>query len=923
MAVISYPEVNHPQSLTADQVIASLDTDASLGLTTAEARRRLARDGPNVLPSAPADPFWRRFLLQFRDWQVYLLLAAALVSLIAWFMEGASGLPYEAFAILAIVLLNALFSFLQEERADRALAALRSMTPALASVVRDGQEQRVEARLLVPGDLLIVREGDRIAADARLVEVAVLHTQESALTGESLPVIKSVQPLPAGTLPADCHNMVFSGTTAVYGHATAIVTATGRQTEFGRIAALLHQTEDRETPLKKELNRLGKRLGLAVIVIAFVIVLSLLVLGGVHNGERVLQVLLFGVALAVAATPEGLAAIVTVVLALGVRRMARRGAIVRHLAAVEALGEATVIASDKTGTMTMNEMAVRSLVTASGLASLASSWSLPNGNPVSPPHLAELNITLKAASLVNNATLHRANGVVRPQGDPTEAALLLAADQSGINLAELARQCPRLGEIPFSSERKRMSTLHRCSTIPEFGSRVLLTKGAADVLLPLCAHELGSQGSNPLTPERRAELLQWQETLAAQGLRTLGIAFRPMSPNASRREILEQALEQDLTFLGLIAMLDPPRPEVAAAVAKARAAGVRSIMITGDHAITAFAIARELGIPTEDGVITGQQLAQLNNSELTSAVQRVSVFARVNPEHKLRLVHALQSNGEIVAMTGDGVNDAPALKAANIGIAMGITGTDVAKEAADLVLTDDNFATIVAAIEEGRGLFDNIRKFLRYLLATNFGEILTLFLAVMIAALRGSASGELILPLLAVQILWINLITDGAPALALGLDPSDPGVMRSAPFAAETSIVDRPMLMDILVVAAIMAAGTLWMFFHGANSNRLILRRTLAFTTLILFQLFNAFQSRSSTRSVFAGLLRNRWLWGSTVSMVALQVLVLDLPFLERAFHTVALSPAQWMRCALIASTVVCGMEAVKWMRRNYRRLTT
>ena len=932
MTVASYPEVEHPQSLTADQVIASLDTDATLGLTAAEARRRLARDGPNALPSAPPDPTWLRFLRQFCDWQVYLLLAAVLVSLVAWIMEGASGLPYEALAILAIVLLNALFGFLQEEQADRALSALRSMTPALASVVRDGQEQRIEARHLVPGDLLVVREGDRIAADARLITVAALLTQESALTGESLPVTKSIAPVSPATSPAECHNMVFSGTTAVYGHATAIVTATGRHTEFGRIAALLHQTEERQTPLKKELNHLGKRLGVAVVAIAAVVVGSLLLIEGIHNGERVLQILLFGVALAVAATPEGLAAVVTVVLALGVRRMARRGAIVRHLAAVEALGEATVIASDKTGTMTMNAMAVRSVVTASGLASLASSWSLPGGDPVSPAHLAELRTALKAAALVNNATLQRENGAAKPQGDPTEAALLLAADQSGIDLAELARECPRLGEIPFSSERKRMSTLHRCPAIPAFGACALITKGAADVLLPLCAYELTSQGSHALTPERRAELLQWQETLAAQGLRTLGIAFRPMPADACMSETpepnreqnpepnLEQDVEQDLTFLALIAMLDAPRPEVAAAVAKARAAGVRSIMMTGDHATTALAIARELGISTGDGVLTGRQLAQLTDEDLASAVQRVSVFARVNPEHKLRLVNALQRNREIVAMTGDGVNDAPALKAANIGIAMGITGTEVAKEAADLVLTDDNFATIVAAIEEGRGLFDNIRKFLRYLLATNFGEILTLFLAVVFAALLGTMTREPMLPLLAVQILWINLITDGAPALALGLDPTDPGVMRAAPFAAEAGIVDRPMLVDIVIVAAIMAAGTLWMFFQGANRSPLILRRTLAFTTLILFQLFNAFQSRSSTRSVFAGLLRNRWLWGSTVSMVALQVLVLDLPFLERAFQTVPLSPEQWMRCALIASTVVWGMEAVKWVRRNYRR---
>jgi P-type Ca2+ transporter type 2C len=914
MAVASHPEVELPHILTPDKVIALLGADPHLGLTAPEARRRLAQHGANALPGTPPRSAWLRFLLQFRDWQVYLLLAAVVVSALVWFMEGAVGLPYEALAILAIVLLNALFGFLQEERADRALAALRSMTPALASVIRDGQEQRIEAQTLVPGDLLVIREGDRIAADARLLEIAALQTLESALTGESLPVAKSTQPVPPDTPPADRHNMLFSGTTAVYGHATAVVTATGRHTEFGRIAALLHETEDRETPLKRELNRLGKRLAVTVLILALVVVATLLLLEGAHDGQRVLHALLFGIALAVAATPEGLAAVVTVVLALGVRRMARHGAIVRHLSAVEALGEATVIAADKTGTMTLNQMTVRSLVTASGLS------TIPIGDPLSPAHHAELIIALKAAALVNNASLQYINGVPKPQGDPTEAALLVAAHLAGIDLAELTRLCPRTGEIPFSSERKRMSTLHQCHAIPEFGPLVLLTKGAADLLLPLCTQEFTAQGTHPLADARRAELLRAQEQLAAQALRTLAIAIKPMPPGAATTEGSEQTLEQGLTFLGLIGMLDPPRPEVAQAVAKARAAGVRSIMITGDHAVTALAIARELGITTDGQVITGQQLAQISDDDLASAVRHVSVFARVNPEHKLRLVRALQSNGEIVAMTGDGVNDAPALKAANIGVAMGITGTDVAKEAADLVLTDDNFATIVAAIEEGRGLFDNIRKFLRYLLATNFGEIVTLFFAVVVAALLGSTGAELVLPLLAVQILWINLVTDGAPALALGLDPPDPDVMRSAPFTAGANIVDRSMVADIGIVAAIMAAGTLWVFFSGAGGGSLDLRRSLAFTTLILFQLFNAFQARSSTHSVFTGLFRNGWLWITVVAMLALQFLVLSLPPFERAFSTVPLSSFQWLQCALIASTVVWGMEAVKLVRRNTRR---
>jgi len=917
-----------PHELSPTQAVTHYHGNLQLGLSSQEARERLAQWRPNALRSPSKRKTILRFLRQFRNAQVYLLLAAVVVSLLVWWLEHAKGLPYEALAIFAIILLNAVFGFLQEERADRALAALRSMTPAEASVIRDGQVQRIEASQLVPGDLLIVREGDRIAADARLLDVTAFHTQEAALTGESLPVLKTIGVLSHGTAASDRHNMIFSGTIAISGHARALVTSTGTHTEFGKIAALLHQTEDRETPLQKELERLGKRLGVAVAVIAVVVVATLLLLHGVHDGDLILRALLFGVALAVAATPEGMAAVVTIVLALGVQRMARRGAIIRHLTAVETLGETTVIASDKTGTMTLNEMTVCLVVTASGRVTTSAtgyasdgSWSLPEGGEVPEPLKSELIAALQAAALVNNASLQPTDEGPKVQGDPTEAALLTAAVRAGIDLTEWNRRYPRVSEIPFSSERKRMSTLHQ-STAEEdgglFGPCVLLTKGAADVLLPRCTHEAVAGRIRPLTEARRSEILRTHEEMAALALRALGIAMKPMPCNTliAEEETGEQ-VEQGLTFLGLVGMIDPPRPEAREAVAKASAAGVRTIMITGDHAATAVAIARDLGIAAEKEVITGRQLAAMDVEELASALRHVSVFARVNPEHKLRIVRALQRNGEIVAMTGDGVNDAPALKAADIGIAMGITGTDVAKEAANMVVTDDNFATIVAAIEEGRTLFDNIRKFLRYLLTSNFGEILTLFFGVLLAvSLETGTRNSLILPLLAVQILWINLITDGAPALALGLDPPAPEVMRHRPFAAGQNIVNRPMIVDICLVAAVIAAGTLWVFFYGVNAGDMELRRSLAFTTLILFQLFNALNARSGFASAFRGVFRNRWLWGTFAISLALQLMILDVPVFRRAMSVAAISAAQWLLCTVVASSVLWIVEVEKLIRR-------
>lgn len=912
-----------PYQLTAAEIVEKFRSHPDFGLTSADALERLKTYGPNRLPSQPEAPAWLLFLGQFRDVQVYLLLFAAIVSLAAWWMEGAEGIPYEAITILAIVLLNATFGFFQEQRAGRALAALRSITPVESNVIRDGEAHRLLVDDLVPGDLLLLREGDRVPADARLLEVTAFHTQEAALTGESAPVLKSVDALPPGTGVADRANMVMAGTIAASGHAKALVVATGANTEFGHVAQLLRDTEERETPLQRDLDHLGKRLGLAILGIAAVVVTTILVMNGVDNRHLLVRALVFGVALAVAATPEGLAAVVTVVLAIGVQKMARRGAIVRHLSAVETLGEVTVIASDKTGTMTLNEMTVSTIVTASGRATSnpglpGFSWDIAGDTASSEVVRDELNMLLKAAALANNASIHRTGDRWKMQGNPTEAALLVAAAGFGIEVATLEELYPRRAEIPFSSQRKRMSTLHHCpANEPLWGDAVFITKGAADLLLQRCTHEAVGGSARMLTDSRREEILKTHDAMAGKALRTLGVAFRSVPQRMVTAGLADERMEEEMTFLGLVGMIDPPRPEAREAVARASAAGIRSLLITGDHAATALAIANDLGMATSAGAITGQELEAMTEESLASALREVSVFARVSPQHKLQIIRALQSNGEIVAMTGDGVNDAPALKAADIGIAMGITGTDVAKEAADLVLTDDNFATIVTAIEGGRVIFDNIRKFLRYLLTTNFGEILTLFFGVIVARSFSHHGGELVLPLLAVQILWVNLVTDGAPAIALGMDPPSLDIMARAPFRAGGKIVDRVMILDIAVVAAIMAAGTLWIFLSGPSGESMALRRSLAFTTLILFQLFNAFEARSSSASGGVQLFRNYWLWGTVVLTIALQFILLEFSPLARAFSVIPLTAVQWLRCVLVASSVIWAMEILKALRRT------
>ncbi|MFN8511159.1 MAG: cation-translocating P-type ATPase [Thermomicrobiales bacterium] len=915
-------------------VATQFSTDPVRGLAAAEAQARLGRYGPNELAAVPPAPAWRRFLAQFQDMLVALLLLATAISIGLWVYERDTPLPYEGLAILAIVLINGVLGFVQEARAEQSLAALRAMTVTQAGVVRDGELRRIPASQLVPGDLIAIEEGDAIPADGRLVEVASLQTAEAALTGESLPVAKETARIAGEDVAlGDQTNMVFSGTTATYGHGRAIVTATGMQTEMGRIAGLLQQTGREETPLQRELDRTGRILGLVVLVIAAVVVVAVVLVERVRTVDAFMEVLILGVALAVAAVPEGLAAIVTVTLALGVQRMARRNAIVRKLPAVETLGSATTIVSDKTGTLTRNEMTVRTIATASGRADFTGTGYAPagdvlhNGQPLdSGPIHAEMRSLLRAADLANNATLREAAGRWSVQGDPTEGALLVAARKAGLTHDDLATRFSRVAEVPFSSERKLMSAVHRDGA--REGRLRVFTKGAPDILLARCTHELLGEEAQPLTEARRVAIRATNETLAGESLRVLGAAFRTLPPE-SAPETVDEAAERELVFLGLIGMIDPARPEARDAVATAREAGIRALMITGDHPQTAAAIAAELGIAGEGArAVSGSELERLPDDELRRLAREVSVYARVNPEHKLRIVEALKREGAIVAMTGDGVNDAPALKKADIGVAMGITGTDVSKEAADIILTDDNFATIVAAIEEGRAIFANIRKFLRYLLSSNVGEVLTMFLAVVLGGalgLRDPAGGAVLLPLLAAQILWINLVTDGAPALALAVDPAAPDVMRRPPRAAGEGVLTARMWAGIAFVGLVTAAATLLVFDAAlpggliAGNGDILHARTMAFTTLVLAQLFNVFNARSDTRSAFVGLFRNRWLWGAVALSLALQLLPLYAPPLQRAFATTALGLRDWLVCLAAASAVLWLREASKILARAWQ----
>ncbi len=940
----------------AEAVVAALASDPKHGLSSAEARRRLEQYGPNELKSAPETPWWRRLLEQFQNVLVVILLVAIVISVIEWLLQDPreSALPYEAIVILGIVVLNALLGYFQEARAERSVRALTALAAPESTVIRDGDRQRIPARELVPGDVVLIEAGDKNPADCRLIEEANLHTDEAPLTGESMPVAKDAHPIDADVGIGDRRNMLFSATVATYGRGRAIVVATGMATEVGKIADLLEHAEKEPTPLQQELDRTGKRLAAIMLGICGIVFAAGLLTTSTFSLNILLSLFLFAVALAVAAIPEALPAIVTVGLSLGVRRMAAANAIVRKLPAIETLGAATVICTDKTGTLTRNEMTVRAIATGGILVDVGGSGFVPEGDfttggQVLAGHTRDaVARTLTAAALANDAALTNREGRWSVQGDPTEGALLVAARKFGVGDDALAR-LRRIAEIPFTSERKRHTTVHYGGEDSENLS--VFVKGAPEILLANCRYVLNQGTVIPLTAEGRAELSRQNDGLAGQALRTLAIATRTVPAadigvdtrvvEADRSLDIElpETIEDDLVFLGLVGMIDPPRPEVKAAVATARLAHIRTVMITGDHPATAAAIARELHI-IEPGsrLVTGTELRTMDDAALDGIVEHVRVFARVDPDHKLRIVESLQRHGHIVAMTGDGINDAPALKTANIGVAMGITGTDVSKEAADMVLTDDNFASIVKAIEEGRGVYDNIQKYLIYLLSTNSGELLTMFAGVMFAGMLGLISADvgLFLPLLAAQLLWINLITDGPPALALGIDPKDPNVMYRPPRPRGSGVLLTEDWVRLAGVGLLMMVGTVavldayypgglfTLFASGSGPNAAdeAHARTMAFTTLMMYQLFAVFTCRSRRRSTFSGVLENKWLLVAVGVSLGTHILVIYVPALQTAFHTVSLSTTDWLIAIAVASTVLFAMEIAKaWLRARDARL--
>jgi potassium/sodium efflux P-type ATPase len=922
-----------PSTLDAAEVARTLRVDVEIGLSSQEAARRLAEEGPNELRSAPPTPAWQRLLAQFRDPLVYLLLAAVAVSLVAWISEGSHDWPVDAIVITLIVIVNAILGYVQEARAESAVAALAKMTASTSTVVRDGQLARVPSAALVRGDVLALAEGDSVGADARLVLAASLRVLEASLTGESEAVSKDPATLSAAVALGDRRNMVFKGTEVVQGTGRAVVTATGMHTEVGSIAEMLEATTEAPTPLQTEVRRIGKMLGIAVVIIAVVVVATTLLMFDIRGVADVVTVLLLGVSLAVAAVPEGLPAILSVVLALGVQRMASRSAIVRKLSSVETLGSATVICSDKTGTLTRSEMTIERVMTASGATRVTGVGYAPNGSVVHESSesragalRAESIVVLSGGSLAGNAQLREsANGMWEIQGDPTEAAFLVAEHKLGATERRV-RRFERVREIPFTSTRKMMSTVEIDHEHDD--ELVVIAKGAPDVLLSRCTQVREGMDVLPLDDVRRSRILDHVDALSDAAFRTLAVAYRPLAAG-EEAEAEDDRLEQDLIFVGMVGIIDPPREEAAVAIREARRAGIRIIMITGDHPRTAARIASDLGIAAQGAkALTGLELDRMDDAAFAAAVRTTSVYARVAPAHKLRIVQALQADGNVVAMTGDGVNDAPALKKADIGIAMGITGTEVAKQAAKMVLADDNFATIVAAVREGRSILDNIRKFLRYLLSSNMGEVFTVFFGIVLAGVIGlSGSGAaLALPLLATQILWINLITDSAPALAMGVDPEIDDVMARPPRRPTDRVIDTRMWVGVVAIGAVMAIVTLLTidaYLPGGlieGSRNLDNARTAGFTVLVFAQLFNCLNARSESSSAFSHLFVNPLLWGAIVLSVLLQIAVIHVPVLNHAFGTVPLTADQWLVCAAMASVVLWASELRKLASRTVSR---
>ncbi|MBN2318302.1 MAG: cation-translocating P-type ATPase [Acidobacteria bacterium] len=872
-----------------DEICKELNCSAA-GLSSKEAARRQLLYGPNRLEKQKAISPWLLLLEQFKNVLIIILLIATSISMVL-------GHGVEAIAIAVIVLFAVLLGFIQEYRAEKAIEALKQMAAPTARVIRDGKEQVIAAIEIVPGDIFLLSAGDRIPADARLIQSVNLKAEESSLTGESLPAEKDhdYSPVPDAVV-GDRKNMVYAGTSISYGRGRAVAMATGMNTELGKIARMLQQVETEKTPLQKSLNRVGATLARAAILIVLMIIAL-----GLFRGQAFIEMLIFGIALAVAVVPEALPAVVTISLALGVKRLVRRNALMRRLSAVETLGSTTVVCSDKTGTLTRDEMTVKSILLANTTFEVSGSGYSPEGTFTSTPAGANVTDTLRllltAGVLCNDARFDQDEaGAWMIAGDPTEGALLVAARKAGINESQESSRLPRIYEQPFTSETKRMITIHVSG-----GESVAFIKGAPEVLIPDCSYQQTDEGITPLDLAGQQLLLEKAKEMAAQALRIIAIATKPGATLSDANS--------GLTFLGLVGIIDPPRPEAKEAVRTCIEAGIRPVMITGDHPITAQAIARELGILTDGRVVIGSELQNMTESELDSMIGSIQVFARVAPEHKLRIVEAFQRNGHIVAMTGDGVNDAPALKKADIGIAMGITGTDVSKEAAAMILTDDNFASIVTAVEEGRGIYDNIKKFLTYLLAANIGEI-TLMIGATVMGMP--------LPLSAVQILYINLATDGLPALALAVDPTDKAIMQRKPKDPKTGIFTKPLL-TLMLASGFWSAIVNLSLFHWArmSGKPLAEAMTMIFVSLILIEFLKAYSFRSERETIIRQPFANKWLNLAIGWEIILMVFVVYFPFLQKPFGSYSLPLQDWLIIVTTAVTIIPVIELTKWIIRR------
>lgn len=893
--------------LPADQVLKSLNSSKS-GLNDKEAAHRLQKFGLNVLKKKKPISRLEIFINQFKSFLVIILIIAAIVS--AFVLESV----IDAGVIMIIVIFNGIFGFIQEFRAEKAVEALNKLASPEAIVIRGGKKKKISSSSLVQGDIVLLDQGTKIPADLRLLEVTNLKVDESSLTGESEPVTKSTLPI-KGVPVADRKNTSYMGTLVTYGRALAVVTGTGMETEMGNIAHLIQDVEEEDTPLQKKLGTFGKNLGILIMVICVIVIAIMLLRSGIFFGQgdikdAVINSVILGIALAVAAIPEGLPAVVTITLALSLQRLSKKNAIIRRLPAVETLGSTSVICSDKTGTLTRNEITVRKIFSDGRIVSVTGKGYIPEGEflseskKIDPSKDKSLSLLLRTSVLCNNASLsQQQDGII---GDPTEGALIVAAAKA-LSLEKIKKEYPRKQEFPFSSERKMMTTINKG---PD-GLMISYVKGAPEIILKRCTHVL--KGGKPvrLTEKEKGAILERNRILTLDALRVLGFAYKKV-PSV----VEEDKAEKGLVFLGLVGMIDPPRKDVKEDIATCKRAGIKTVMITGDHKNTAIAIARELEIfDTGSKALTGMDLDKMREDDLVDVVENISVYARVNPEHKMMIISALQKKGHVVAMTGDGVNDAPALKKANIGIAMGIKGTDVSKEASDMILSDDNFSSIVSAVESGRTTYDNIKKFIQYLLSSNMGEVLVILTALLIFS-DPTNPAIIILPVTAIQLLWINLLTDGFPALALGVDPGSPNIMKRHPRNPNENILDKDMLIDIVIVGTIITIGTLFIFSINLPSG-IILAQTAAFTTLVMMQMVRV---QSVRMKYNLGLFSNKKLIMAMAMSIALQLVVVYVPVFQTWFKTVALGLNEWIYIIGVSFSVMIIMEAKQRIEIAYSR---